>query len=250
MCEVSLKVWRCKYAQKAFSGINALWPWPLTQKSIGYILNSRGVFVWSFMIWAKKRKILCTKTIFRNHCIVTFHLLTRNQEGISSIHWSLYVKFQEYRCKGKVIMQHEPFSVIMHCDLDLSPFDPKSRRHILNSLGVFVWSFIGVKRKQFCDINNFQLSMHCYLDLWIPKSIEHILDSWRVFVWRFMMIGVKGKQLCNRNHFQLAMHCDLNLQTQNKYDTFSTQGRGGGLCVKFHDVTCKGKAIMRRNHLT
>ena len=45
---------RCKgkavMHQKPFSIINALWPWPLTPKSIGHILDSWAVFAWSFMM--------------------------------------------------------------------------------------------------------------------------------------------------------------------------------------------------------
>ena len=56
----------------------------------------------------------------------------------------------------------------------------------------------GVKGKQLCSINHFQLSMHCNFVLLTPKC--------------FMMIVVKGEQLCNINHCQLSMHCDLDFQ--------------------------------------
>ena len=61
---------------------------------------------------------------------------------------------------------------------------------------------IGEKGKQLCNINHFQLSMHCDLDLLTPKSIGHILTSWGVFALSFMMIVVKGKKLCDINLFQ------------------------------------------------
>ena len=54
---------RCKgkavMRRKPFSVIYALWPWPLTLKSIGHILASWGVCMWSFMMIVVKGKQLC-----------------------------------------------------------------------------------------------------------------------------------------------------------------------------------------------
>ena len=56
---------RCKgkavMRRKPFSVIYALWPWPLTltSKSIGHILASWGVCMWSFMMIGVKGKQLC-----------------------------------------------------------------------------------------------------------------------------------------------------------------------------------------------
>ena len=54
---------RCKgkavMCRKPFSVIYALWPWPLTWKSIGHILDSWGVCMWSFMMIGVKGKQLC-----------------------------------------------------------------------------------------------------------------------------------------------------------------------------------------------
>ena len=44
---------------KPFSVIYVLWPWPLTSKSIGHILASWGVCMWSFMMIVVKGKQLC-----------------------------------------------------------------------------------------------------------------------------------------------------------------------------------------------
>ena len=158
---------------------------------------------------------------------------------------SLCMKFNDDRCKGKAIMWHKRFSVINA----LWPWSwtPKSIGHILDSWGVFVWSLMMIdeKEKQLCNINHFQLSMHCDLDLWTPKSIEHILTSWGVFVWSFMMIVLKGKKLCNLNHFQLSMHCDLDLWHFDPETHWAHPRLTGSLCMKFHDDRWKGKAIMR-----
>ena len=54
---------RCKgkavLRRKPFSVIYALWPWPLTSKSIGHILASWGVCMWSFMMIGVQEKQLC-----------------------------------------------------------------------------------------------------------------------------------------------------------------------------------------------
>ena len=54
---------RCKgkavMHRKPFSVIYALSPWPLTSKSIGHILASWGVCMWSFMVIGVKGKQLC-----------------------------------------------------------------------------------------------------------------------------------------------------------------------------------------------
>ena len=54
---------RCKgkavMRRKPFSVIYALWPWLLTSKSIGHILASWGVCIWSFMMICVKGKQLC-----------------------------------------------------------------------------------------------------------------------------------------------------------------------------------------------
>ena len=50
--------------RKPFSVIYALWPWPLTSKSIGHILDSWGVCMWSFMMIGVKGKQLCARKPF------------------------------------------------------------------------------------------------------------------------------------------------------------------------------------------
>ena len=83
---------------------------------------------------------------------------------------NLYLKLYECRCIKRE-SNYAPKTIFNNQCIVTLTFDlltPKPVRHILNSWGVFVWSFIitGVKRKQLCNINHFQLPVHCDLDLW------------------------------------------------------------------------------------
>ena len=111
---------RCKrkaiMRHKPFSVISALWPSPLTPKSIGHILNSWGVFNWSFMMIGVKKVITQHKPFSAiSHYDIDlwqqFKLskITRAYPGLTG---NLCVKFDECRCKGKAIMHHNLFSVI------------------------------------------------------------------------------------------------------------------------------------------
>ena len=177
----------------------------LTSKSIGHILASWGVCMWSFMMIGVKGKQLCAGNHFQSfmHCdldLWTFDL--KMYRAHPCLMGSLHLKFHDDRCKGKAVMCRKPFSVIYV--LWPWPFDLKIYRAHPCLMGVCMWSFmmIGVKGKQLCAGNHFQSFMHCDLDLLTSKSIGHILASWGVCMWSFMMIGVKGKQLCAWNHFQ------------------------------------------------
>ena len=138
--------------QKPFSVINALRPWPLTPKSIGHILDSRGVFVWSFMMIGEKGKQLCNINHFQlsmNCDLDLWPFDTKIHRAHPRLVGSLCMTFHDNKCKGKAIMRHKPFSVINTlCHWPLTMW------HILGSWGVFVWSFIkiGVKEKQLCNI--------------------------------------------------------------------------------------------------
>ena len=71
---------------------------------------------------------------------VTLDLWTLKSVGHILDLWGVCMKFHDDKCKGKAIMQVKPFHFSMHCDLDF--LTPKSRGHILHSLGVFMWIFI------------------------------------------------------------------------------------------------------------
>ena len=122
---------------KPFSVITALWPWPLTLKPIGHILNSWGVFVWSFIMIGEKGKQLWNITHFQlsMHCDLDDDrckkkvVMRRKPFSVIYALWpwpfdlkiyrahpwlmgSLHVKFHDDRCKGKAVMRRKPFSVI------------------------------------------------------------------------------------------------------------------------------------------
>ena len=64
---------------------------------------------------------------------------------------SLYVNLRD-RCT-KFILHNFSILAIIHCDPDFRT--QKSIRHILDSRGACIWSFmmIGLKRRQLCDLN-------------------------------------------------------------------------------------------------
>ena len=77
------------------------------------------------------------------------------------------MKFHDDRCKGKAVMRRKPFSVIMHCDLDLCPFDLKIyRAHpcLMGSLHVKFHDDM-CKGKAVMRRKPFSVIMHCDLDL-------------------------------------------------------------------------------------
>ena len=96
---------------KPFSVIHALWPWPLTLKSIGHILASWGVCMWSFMMIGVKGKQLCAGIIFSNLCIVTltFDLLTSKSIGHILDSWGVCMwSFMMIGVKGKQLCAGKP----------------------------------------------------------------------------------------------------------------------------------------------
>ena len=89
----------------------------LTSKSIGHILASWEVCMWSFMIIGVKGKQLCAGNHFQEftgmHC--DLDLWPFDLKIYRAHPWligSLHVKFNDDRCKGKAVMRRKPFSVI------------------------------------------------------------------------------------------------------------------------------------------
>ena len=82
---------------------------------------------------------------------------------------SLHVKFHANKCKKESSYAPETiFSYLCIVTLTFDLLTSKSIGHIFASWGVCMWSFmmIGVKGKQLCARNHFQLFMHCDIDLW------------------------------------------------------------------------------------
>ena len=153
---------RCKgeavMRMKPFNLTFELWPWPLTPKSTGPILDSWGMCLWSFMRMGVKGKQLCT--------------------------WN-------------------NFTLPMHCDLDLWPFDPKvDRAHPLLMGSVPVkFHEDGCKGEAVMPMKPFFLTHALWPWPLTSRSTGPIFDSWGVCLWSFMRISVKEKQLCACNHF-------------------------------------------------
>ena len=116
---------------------------------------------------------------------------------------------------------------------------------------------IGVKGKQLCDTNHFQLSMHWDLDLWhydpkINRAHPRFIGSLCVKCHDDKtFFSVKRKQLCTRtiwpNFAIFGYQCIVTLT----FDHFTLTSLGHilesfwSLCMKFHEDRCKGKAIMQ-----
>ena len=66
---------------------------------------------------------------------------------------------------------------------------------------------IGVKGKQLCDINHFQLSMHCDFDIFLltQKSIGYILNSYMIgsLCMKFHDDRCKGKAIMQHKPFSV-----------------------------------------------
>ena len=170
------------------------------------------------------------------------------KRAYSQLMESLYVKCHDERCIGKAITQHKRFSIINAlCSRPLTPKTNRMHPQLMGSLvlavilmlrpffpelvmstdllsfehpSVLLFCFlcsrmmIDLEGKQLCNINHFQLSIHCDLDLCDSKmnrTHPRLIGSLCLKFHDDMVIGVKGKQLNDINHFQLSMHCDLDL---------------------------------------
>ena len=83
----------------------------LTSKSIGQILDSWGVCMWSFMMIGVKGKQLCTWNHFQSFMHCDLDLWPFDLKIYRAHPWlmgSLHVKCHDDRCKGKAVMRRKP----------------------------------------------------------------------------------------------------------------------------------------------
>ena len=109
--------------------------------------------------------------------------------------------------KGLIPPRGQFFSNLCIVTLTFDLLTSKSIWHILDSLGVCMWSFmmIGVKRKKLCAGNHFQYFMHCDLDLWpfdlkIYRAHPCLMGSLHV---KFHDDRFKGKAVMHRKPFSV-----------------------------------------------
>ena len=126
--------------------------------------------------------------------------------------------------------------------------NPKSIGSILDSWGDWLWSFIkiGVKGKQLCARNLFQLSLHCDLDLWPfdPKVHRvHTRLMGRLHV-KFHQDRCKGEAVMRKKSFSVILAL-WPWPLDPKFHRAHTWLMGR-LHVKFHQDRCKGIAVMRK----
>ena len=104
---------------------------------------------------------------------------------------------------------------------------------------------IGVKGKQLYNINNFQLSMHCDLDLWTPKKNRAHPRLMGGPCMKFHDDRCKGKAIMRHKPFSvITALCPWPLTFWPKIHSAHPQLMGS-LCMKIHDDRWNGKAIMQ-----
>ena len=134
----------------------------LTSKSIGHILDSWWVSVWSFMIIGWLQSQLSSGNHFQitmRHDLDLWPFDPKINRAHPWLMGSKCMKFHDHRWITESVIVRKPFS---------------------NNHAPWPWP----------------------LTFWPPKSIGHILDSWWVSVWSFMIIGGLQIQLSSGNHFQ------------------------------------------------
>ena len=143
----------------------------------------------------------------------------------------------------------------MQCDLYL--WTLKSMELILDSWGVFVWSFIltGVKWKQWCDIDHCTVTLT--FDPEIHRAHSRLMGS---LCAKFHDDKCKGKAVMRQNNFTFfifnlaifSYQCIVTLT----FDLLTRKSLGQNpwlirsLYVKFHEDRCKGKVVMGLDYFT
>ena len=99
--------------QKPFSIIRVLWPWPLTPKSIGIIIDSWEIYLASFMTKGEIQAVICPETIINHQSPITltFDLDPKINRGHPSFIGSISGKFHDYMCNTGSNMVWKPFSI-------------------------------------------------------------------------------------------------------------------------------------------
>ena len=182
----------------------------LTSKSIGRILDSWWVSVWSFMIIGWLQSQLSSGNHFQitmRHDLDLWPFDLKINRAHPWLMVSKCMKFHDHRLITESVIVRKPFSN-NHApwpwpwplDLKINRAHPwlmvskcmKFHDHWLITESVIV-------RKPF---SNNHAPWPWPLT---PKSIGHILDSWGASVWSFMIIGGLQSQLSSGNHFQTSV---------------------------------------------
>ena len=141
----------------------------LTSKSIGRILDSWWVSVWSFMIIGWLQSQLSSGNHFQitmRHDLDLWPFDLKINRAHPWLMVSKCMKFHDHRLITESVIVRKPFSN-NHAPWPW-PLTFKSIGRILDSWWVSVWSFmiIGWIQSQFASGNHFQITMRHDLDLW------------------------------------------------------------------------------------
>ena len=190
--------------------------WPRDPKSIGFLLSSWRMCMWSLKVIGQK---LCSR--YRAHKV----LYTECQSWpCQSWPWPLtpwpkinrvsplimanvHVKFESDWAKTVVAIVPTRFYIqsakvdLAKVDLDLWPRDPKSIGFLLSSWQMCMWSLKVIGQKTVVAIVPTRFYIQSAkvdlakvdLDLWPrdPKSIGFLLSSWGMCMWSLKLIGQK-----------------------------------------------------------
>ena len=114
---------------KPFSIYCLQWPWPLTPKLIGVILDSWETFLASFMIICAIQAQIWSGNHFQSSESCDLDLLTPKSIGLILDSWETFLaSFMIIGAIQAEIWSGNHFQSSESCDLDLWPFDPKINR--------------------------------------------------------------------------------------------------------------------------
>ena len=206
----------------------------LTSKSIGRILDSWWVSVWSFMIIGWLQSQLSSGN----------HFQTRGQHIGATYKSILKVLLKQYRSptdpnkfKSATIISVDHFQIPCAMTLTVDLLTPKSIGHILDSWWVSVWSFIiiGWLQSQLSSGNHFQITMRHDLDLWPFDLKINRAHPWLMVSkcmkfhdhWLITESVIVRKPFSN-NHAPWPWPLDLEINRAHPWLMVSK-------CMKFHD---------------
>ena len=221
----------------------------LTSKSIGHILDSWWVSVWSFMIIGWLQSQLSSGNHFQitmRHDLDLWPFDLKINRAHPWLMVSKCMKFHDHWLITESVIVRKPFSN-NHAPWPW-PLDPKINR-------AHPW-LMGSKCMKFHDHRWITESVIVRKLVWrtdwrtdwqteckpiVPSGftggglIGHILDSWGASVWSFMIIGGLHSQLWSGNHFQTSIIHDLDLWPFDPKINRAHPWLMGSKCMKFHD---------------
>ena len=169
--------------------------WPRYRKSIGFLLSSWWMCMWSLKVIGQKLKsLLCPQGQSWPWPLTPWPKINWIRPLIMV---NVHVKFESDWAKTEVaIVSTRSYTQSGKVDLDLWPCDPKINRVpplIINNLHVKFESDWAKTVVCIVSTRSYTQSAKVDLDLWPrdPKSIGFLLSSWWMCMWSLKVIGQK-----------------------------------------------------------